>query len=102
MGAGVAQVMGGGCWKMTVSDAVTLFEKFGLETVAVSNPVALLPDVYAGTLTVRVTESFALAARLVVRVQVKVPTVQIQPPVKSVMAVTIMPVGGAIVKMAEL
>ena len=51
---------------------------------------------------VRVTESLAPAARLVARAQVKVLTVQIQPPVESVMAVIVMPVGGAIVKMAEL
>ena len=41
--AGVAQVIAGGCWKMTISDAVTLLEKFGLEAVALIRPVVELP-----------------------------------------------------------
>ena len=41
--AGVGQVMAGGCWKMTLSGAVTLFEKLGLEAVAVIVPVVVLP-----------------------------------------------------------
>ena len=41
MFGGVAQVMAGGCWKMTVSDCVTLLEKFGLEAVATICPVVV-------------------------------------------------------------
>ena len=41
----------------------------------------------------RVTESLALAAMLVVRVQVRVAEVQIQPPVGSASAVAVRPVG---------
>jgi hypothetical protein len=45
MGAGVGQTMGGCCWKMTGSVAVTLLEKLGLEAVAVMVPWVLLPEV---------------------------------------------------------
>ena len=51
---------------------------------------------------VRTTESLTLAAMLVVLVQDNVLTVQIQPPVESVMAVMVTPAGGVMVKMAEL
>jgi len=91
----VAQVIGGGCWKITVSEAVTLLEKFGLEAVAVSRPVALLPAVYAGTLTVKVTASLAPAAMIVARAQLRVLSVQLQPPAGSARAVMVSPGGGA-------
>jgi hypothetical protein len=49
-----------------------------------------------------VTESLALAGMLVVRTQLRVLTVQIQPPVASVRAVAVRPCGSVKVKTAEL
>ena len=84
---------------MTVSVAVTLLKKFGLEAVAVIVPCGLLTDV---TLTVRVTESVVPAAMLVVRVQLGVLSVQIHPPVASVHPVGVRPGGSVMVRITEL
>src|SRR5579863_8887474 len=100
--AGVGQVMTGICWKMTLSEPVTLLEKFGLAAVATIWPVTTGPEPYVGTLTVSVKESLALAAMLVVRMQVRVASLQVQPPVESVSAVAVRPVGNARVTTTEL
>ena len=101
--AGVAHMIVGACWKITESDATTLFEKFGLDTVAVSFAGVVTPPAgYAGTLTVKVAESLALAAMIVFRVQVDVLKVQIQAPVVSVSAVAVRPGGKVRVRTAVL
>ncbi len=103
MGAGVAHMIVGVCWKITESEFVTLLEKFGLDTVAVSVPDEAIPPIgYGGTLTVKVTESLVLAAIPTVRVQVSVPTVQLQPPVASLSAVAVRPAGSVKVRTAVL
>ena len=79
-----------------VSGLVTFEEKFGLETVAETEPVtdALLPAALPDTVTVMVTASLALAAMPLALVQVSVPTVQTQLPLlESAMAVAVSPAG---------
>ena len=58
--------------------------------------------VYVATLMVSVTESVVLAARLVVRAHDNVLTVQIHPPVGSLMPVIVSPVGSVKLRTAEL
>src|ERR1700734_986076 len=53
-------------------------------------------------LTVSITESVVLAARPPVRLHVTVPTLQVHPPVESVIAVTVISCGSANVNIAEL
>ncbi len=98
---GVAQVMTGCCWKITVSEAEGLVENVASETVAVNCP-GLGAVVYVPTLRVNVTASLAPAASSVVRVQLSVATVQRQPPVESVMAVTATSGGSASVIVTKL
>ncbi len=64
-----------------VTGEVTLLEKVGLETVAVTGSVtlAVLPVALPATLTVITIPSLASGAREVVRVQIRLPRVQIQP-----------------------
>src|SRR6202789_1669294 len=101
MGAGVAQLTAAASTSVMVIGDDKLLEKFALATCAVTTPelVGSPPVAVDETLTVTVTASLVLAARGVVRVQVNVPTVQIQPPpaVESVIAVAVTPAGSVIV-----
>src|SRR5271154_5698126 len=87
-----------------VSGSVTLLEKLGLASRAEIDPVVLVaPAVAVGeTPTVRVTESLVLVAMPAVRVQLKVATVQLHPPVGSVIAEAVIPAGSVIVRMVLL
>src|ERR1700723_1834534 len=79
-----------------VSGLLTFEEKFGLDTVADTEPVTdgLLPAAVPDTVTVMVTASLALTAMPLALVQVSVPTVQIQLPLlESVIAVAVRPAG---------
>ena len=76
---------------MTVSDAVTLFEKFGLEAVAVISPVVALPGrvrrhAYGERDRIAGAGGDAGGARAG-----EVLTVQVQPPVESARAVAVRP-----------
>src|ERR1700677_1446584 len=95
MAAGVAQVTAACCWRVRVSGVVTLLENVGFDTTADTGEVVLgsPPVALAATDTVIRTLSVAPAARVVVRVHDRVPTVQIQPPSVSVIAVAVRPAG---------
>src|SRR5579871_5238619 len=88
-----------------VSGPVTFEEKFGLETVADTDPGtdALPPVALPDTVTVIVAASSALGAMPLALVQVSVPAVQTQcPPLESVMAVAVNPAGSVTASMRLL
>jgi hypothetical protein len=100
-GVGATEMVGlNFCWKITWSVAVTSFENVGLETVAFSNAV-LLATGDEPTLIVRVTESVTALLMLVVRVHCRVPSVQFQLLVGSLIAVAVRPAGSVMASAAD-
>src|ERR1700733_14323309 len=88
-----------------VSGPVTFEEKFGLDTVAETDPgmEALPPVALPDTVTVTLTASAALGAMPLALVQESVPTVQTQLPLlESVMAVAVSPAGSVTVSVRLL